>query len=97
MENVRVVEMICDILDESATPTDMGSRRRLITFVKDRPGHDRRYAIDFTKLTKELGWLPEESFESGLRKTIKWYLDHHEWVSRVKSGDYQSWINEHYG
>ncbi len=97
MENITVVEMICDILDESATATDMGSRRKLITFVKDRPGHDRRYAIDSTKLRKELGWLPEESFESGLRKTIKWYLDHREWVSRVKSGDYQSWIDEHYG
>jgi dTDP-glucose 4,6-dehydratase len=97
MENIRVVEKICDILDESDTGPDVRSRRKLITFVKDRLGHDRRYAIDFTKLRNELGWLPEESFESGLRKTIKWYVDHQKWVSRVKSGEYQSWIKEHYG
>ena len=97
MENIRVVEKICDILDESDTEADVRSRRKLITFVKDRPGHDRRYAIDFTKLRNELGWLPEESFESGLRKTIKWYVDHQTWVNRVKSGEYQSWIKEHYG
>ena len=97
MENIRVVEMVCDILDEILGETNIRSRRELITFVKDRPGHDRRYAIDFTKLNRELGWGPEESFETGARKTIQWYLDNPEWVNRIKSGEYQSWIKEHYG
>ncbi|MEA1970865.1 MAG: GDP-mannose 4,6-dehydratase, partial [Thermodesulfobacteriota bacterium] len=74
-----------------------GPRRDLITFVKDRPGHDRRYAIDFTKLQSELNWSPEESFESGIRKTISWYLKNSEWVQRVKNNEYQSWISEQYG
>jgi dTDP-glucose 4,6-dehydratase len=72
-------------------------RRELITYVKDRPGHDRRYAIDCTKIERELGWTPEESFETGIRKTIRWYLDHQEWVHHVRSGDYQKWIQQHYG
>ncbi|MCD6305126.1 MAG: dTDP-glucose 4,6-dehydratase [Deltaproteobacteria bacterium] len=97
MENIRIVETICDIMDELIPPGDGRSRRRLITFVKDRPGHDRRYAIDCAKLTRELGWQPEESFEAGIRKTIHWYLDHVEWVDRVRSGEYQSWIHSHYG
>ena len=96
MENIRIVEMTCDILDELPLPKRDQPRRELITFVKDRPGHDRRYAIDFTKLRKALGWLPEESLEPGIRKTIKWYLDNQEWVNRVRSGEYQSWIEEHY-
>jgi len=95
-ENIRLVEMICDILDEFQEDKVKQPRRELITFIKDRPGHDRRYAIDFTKLKKELGWSPEESFESGIHKTIQWYLNNQEWVSRVKSGDYQRWIKEHY-
>ncbi|MFV9645252.1 MAG: GDP-mannose 4,6-dehydratase, partial [Desulfobacterales bacterium] len=66
------------------------------TFVKDRPGHDQRYAIDFSKLQKELGWQPDESFESGIRKTIKWYIDNKGWVDRVKSGEYMSWIKQQY-
>ncbi len=94
LENIRLVEMICDILDE--IKNDGVPRKSLITFVKDRPGHDRRYAIDFSKLKKELGWSPEESFESGIRKTIDWYLDNNEWVNRVRTGEYQSWIREHY-
>jgi dTDP-glucose 4,6-dehydratase len=97
MENIRVVEMICDILDELHTGAENRSCRELITFVKDRPGHDRRYAIDSTKLRQALDWRPKESFESGLRKTIEWYLGHQAWVDRVKSGEYQSWIKEHYG
>jgi dTDP-glucose 4,6-dehydratase len=97
MENIEVVEMICDILDEFEKRADHPSRRHLITFVKDRPGHDRRYAIDFAKLRQTLDWRPEDSFESGLRKTIKWYLEHREWVDRVKGGAYQSWVQEHYG
>ena len=97
IENIRVVEMICDILDEFQIAADKSSRRGLITFVQDRPGHDRRYAIDFTKLRQALDWRPEESFESGLRKTIKWYLENRGWVDRVKGGEYQSWIKEQYG
>ncbi len=97
MENIKIVEMVCDILDELPASRLDHPRRELITFVKDRPGHDRRYAIDFTKLTQNLGWSPEESLESGIRKTIQWYLDNREWVYRVRSGEYQSWIKEHYG
>ena len=95
MENITIVEMICDLVDE-IEPAG-ASRRRLITFVKDRPGHDRRYAIDFSKLSGELGWRPAESFASGLRKTVLWYLEHKEWNERVRSGAYQSWIREQYG
>ncbi len=95
MENIAVVNMVCDILDELRPGP--GSRKDLIAFVKDRPGHDRRYAIDATKLQRELGWSPEESFESGLRKTIQWYLDHQDWVDRVRSGEYKTWIKAHYG
>jgi dTDP-glucose 4,6-dehydratase len=73
------------------------SRRKLITFVKDRPGHDRRYAIDFSKLQKELSWTPRESFASGIRKTITWYLESRAWIENIRSGEYQTWINEHYG
>jgi dTDP-glucose 4,6-dehydratase len=97
VENINLVEMICDILDGLRKLKDPKSRRELITFVNDRPGHDRRYAIDSTKLKRELGWIPEESLETGIHKTIKWYLDNQEWVGRVKSGEYQSWIREHYG
>lgn len=98
MANIDVVTTICDILDETVGPLESGEpRRSLITYVKDRPGHDRRYAIDCTKIEKELGWLPEESFESGIRKTVQWYLDNTEWVDRVRSGEYQKWITEHYG
>jgi dTDP-glucose 4,6-dehydratase len=97
MENIRIVEMICDIMDELLPAVKGRSRRELITFVKDRPGHDRRYAIDCTRLRRELGWSPEESFEAGIRKTIHWYLDHVEWVTRVRSGEYQTWIEAHYG
>jgi dTDP-glucose 4,6-dehydratase len=96
VENIRLVEMICDILDGLQKQKDHKSRRELITFVKDRPGHDRRYAIDSTKLKRVLGRIPEESFETGIRKTIKWYLDNQEWVGRVRSGEYRSWIREHY-
>jgi dTDP-glucose 4,6-dehydratase len=97
MENIRIVERICDILDDLMDGKDLKPRRGLITFVKDRPGHDRRYAIDSTKLQQELHWGPVESFESGLIKTVQWYLDHKEWTDRVISGEYQSWIKEQYG
>ncbi len=97
MENIAIVEMICDILDEITGTGKDGPRRNLITFVKDRPGHDRRYAIDFTKIRNQLNWLPEESFESGIRKTISWYLENVEWVRRVRNNEYRSWISEQYG
>ena len=97
MENIAIVEMICDLVDEFAQLPGQGPRRRLITFVKDRPGHDRRYAIDFTKLKGELGWSPAESFATGLRKTVRWYLENKGWSDRIRSGEYQSWIREQYG
>jgi dTDP-glucose 4,6-dehydratase len=97
MENIVIVEMICDILDEKF-PDPAGKRRReLITFVKDRPGHDRRYAIDFSKLRNALGWQPRESFASGLRKTIEWYVANRPWTDRIRSGEYQNWVREQYG
>ncbi|MFM4969916.1 GDP-mannose 4,6-dehydratase, partial [Aeromonas veronii] len=73
-----------------------GSYRDQITYVADRPGHDRRYAIDATKMSAELDWQPQETFESGICKTVQWYLDNQQWVSNVKSGAYQSWIEQHY-
>ncbi len=97
MENIRIVELICDYLDKNERPKNHKSRRKLITFVKDRPGHDRRYAIDSSKIQRELGWHPSESFETGLEKTIRWYLDNRGWIDRVKSGEYQSWIDKQYG
>jgi dTDP-glucose 4,6-dehydratase len=98
MRNLDVVHAICDIVDEMAGPLGNGRPRRdLVAFVKDRPGHDRRYAIDCGKLERELGWTPDESFETGIRKTVRWYLDHSEWVDGVRSGDYQRWIEQHYG
>jgi len=96
MENIVIVEMICDILDEIIPRTESRCRD-LITFVKDRPGHDRRYAIDFSKLRNALGWQPRESFASGLRKTIDWYIDNRPWADRIRSGEYQTWVKEHYG
>ena len=97
MENIRIVELVCDLLDDLLGKKGNRPRRGLITFVKDRPGHDRRYAMDFTKLKNEFGWSPEESFRSGLIKTIQWYLNNKEWTERVISGQYQSWIKEQYG
>ena len=84
-------------LDEMLPDKTIQSRRDLITFVKDRPGHDFRYAIDCTKLETELGWQSEETFETGLRKTIQWYLDNKNWIARVNSGEYLSWVKQHYG
>lgn len=92
--NIEVVNTICDILNE-IKPKDTPYNHQ-ITYVADRPGHDRRYAIDASKITEKLGWKPEETFESGIRKTITWYLDNQEWVKNVMSGAYQDWINENY-
>ena len=97
MANIDTVKMICDLVDEIVPRADFTSRKDLITFVKDRPGHDLRYAIDCSKLEKGLGWTPTESFETGLRKTIRWFLDNPQWVRRVKSGEYRNWIKQHYG
>ena len=97
LENITLVETICDILDELMPDPSMPSRRELITFVKDRPGHDRRYAVDATKIANELQWRPAESFETGLHKTIAWYLENQLWMDRVRSGEYQVWIKKHYG
>lgn len=89
MKNLEVVKVICDLLDELVPDPKHHPRTSLITFVKDRPGHDQRYAIDAGKLESELGWTPQETFESGIRKTVRWYLDHPEWVERVTSGAYR--------
>jgi len=93
--NLEIVETICDMVDEMAGSRGP-SRRSLITFVKDRPGHDRRYAMDAHKIERELGWRPVETFESGIRKTVRWYLENGEWVRDVTSGSYRQWIETHY-
>lgn len=97
MANIDTVSRICDLIDQILPDDGLRPRRRLITFVKDRPGHDLRYAIDCTRIEKELDWRPQESFESGLRQTIRWYLEHRGWVDRVRSGEYQKWVQQHYG
>ncbi|WP_182073003.1 dTDP-glucose 4,6-dehydratase [Enterobacter asburiae] len=94
-QNLDVVHTICDLLDE-IVPKE-GSYRDQITYVADRPGHDRRYAIDAHKIGVELGWTPQETFESGIRKTVEWYLANEQWVSNVKSGAYASWLSAQYG
>mgnify|MGYP001370483687 FL=1 len=93
--NLDVVHTLCDLLDE-LKPKASGSYRDQITFVKDRPGHDRRYAIDARKLERELGWKPAETFETGLRKTVQWYLDNQAWVQDVMSGEYRNWVAKQY-
>ena len=93
--NLEVVKTICQILDQ-LKPKSSGSYLDQITFVKDRAGHDKRYAIDATKLEKELGWKPAETFETGIRKTVLWYLEHQDWVSHVLSGEYQGWLEKQY-
>ena len=93
--NIEIVQTVCDLVDEMS-PRSGGSRRELITYVKDRPGHDRRYAIDARKIERELGWKPKETFETGLRKTVRWYLENESWVRDVTSGSYRQWIATHY-
>ncbi|MGF6434869.1 dTDP-glucose 4,6-dehydratase [Kosakonia sp. 1610] len=93
-QNLDVVHTICDLLDEIVPKAS--SYRDQITYVTDRPGHDRRYAIDADKISRELGWKPQETFESGIRKTVQWYLDNQRWVENVKSGAYKTWIEQNY-
>lgn len=93
-KNIEVVQTICNILDEIKPKNTSYSEQ--ITYVADRPGHDRRYAIDASKITLELGWKPQETFESGIQKTIHWYLDNQDWVQNIMSGAYQDWINKNY-
>jgi len=95
--NLEMVKTICAILDELCPESPYAPHDSLITFVKDRPGHDRRYAIDSSRIGQELGWTPKESLETGLRKTIEWYLSHKEWVKDVKTGAYQDWLAKQYG
>ena len=93
--NIDIVKTVCALLDE-LKPLAEGPYERLITYVKDRPGHDRRYAIDARKIERELGWRPAETFETGIRKTVQWYLDHPDWVARVLSGAYRDWVAKQY-
>ena len=95
--NIEVVKTLCSLLDELQPRADGKSYAEQITFVKDRAGHDRRYAIDASKIHDELGWRPLETFETGLRKTVQWYLDHPDWVANVTSGNYRQWVDLHYG
>ena len=94
--NLHVVETICDLVDELHSDASIGQRRKLITFVADRPGHDRRYAIDAGKIDRELGWQPSVKFETGLRETVEWYLNHARWIENVRSGAYLDWIRQNY-
>ena len=95
--NLEIVQTICALLDTLRPRSDGKPYRDQITYVTDRPGHDRRYAIDASKTERELGWRPAETFESGIRKTVQWYLDHPDWVTAVQSGSYRAWVAQHYG
>jgi len=97
MQNIAVVKTLCATLDELRPRSGGGSYEEQITFVKDRPGHDRRYAIDCTKIESELAWQPQESFRSGIRRTVAWYLDAPDWLAQVTSGRYRQWVNLQYG
>jgi len=94
-KNIEVVEAICRVLDELQPAKE--SYSHLITHIKDRPGHDLRYAIDASKIFLELGWTPQETFETGLRKTVQWYLNNNQWINDIKSGAYKNWVEIHYG
>lgn len=96
MANIDIVKTVCTLLDEFR-PDPAGPYSRLISYVKDRPGHDRRYAIDARKIERELGWRPAETFATGIRKTVQWYLDNPDWVAHVQSGSYRDWVSQQYG
>ena len=95
--NIEIVKTVCALLDELRPRADGQPYATQISYVKDRPGHDRRYAIDATKIHRELGWKPAETFDTGIRKTVQWYLEHPEWVANVQSGGYRHWIGQQYG
>ncbi|MGQ9864842.1 MAG: dTDP-glucose 4,6-dehydratase [Pseudanabaenaceae cyanobacterium] len=95
LTNLEVVQALCDLLDRLQPGRE--SYRHQITFIQDRPGHDRRYAIDCRKIERELGWQPQETFDTGLEKTVRWYLDHPDWIANVRSGEYQTWLARQYG
>jgi dTDP-glucose 4,6-dehydratase len=95
-KNIDVVRTICALLDERRPLSSTEKYASLITFIKDRPGHDRRYAIDARKIERELGWKPAERFETGIRKTVQWYLDNMSWVKSITSGEYQKWLDTNY-
>jgi dTDP-glucose 4,6-dehydratase len=95
--NIEIVHTVCDLLDELQPRADGQTYRGQISHVTDRPGHDRRYAIDARKLHEELGWKPAETFDTGIRQTVRWYLDHPGWVARVQSGAYRDWVQAQYG
>jgi dTDP-glucose 4,6-dehydratase len=94
--NIDIVHTVCALLDELKPRQDGKQYNEQITFVTDRPGHDRRYAIDARKIESELGWKPAETFTTGIRKTVQWYLNHPEWVANVQSGAYREWITKQY-
>ncbi len=94
--NIEIVDTVCALLDELRPKADSKSYREQITYVTDRPGHDRRYAIDAGKIERELGWKPAETFETGIRKTVQWYLDNEAWVTHVQSGAYRDWVQTNY-
>lgn len=95
--NIEIVQTVCALLDELRPRADGQSYTSQITFVQDRPGHDRRYAIDARKIERELGWRPAETFETGIRKTVQWYLENEDWVQQVQSGGYRNWVAKQYG
>ena len=94
--NIEIVHTVCALLDELRPKSDGSSYKTQITYVQDRPGHDRRYAIDASKIERELGWKPAETFDSGIRKTVQWYLDNPDWVAHVQSGAYREWVQTNY-
>jgi dTDP-glucose 4,6-dehydratase len=96
MPNLSIVNTVCGLLDEMVSSSPLPPHSSLITYVRDRPGHDRRYAIDASKIHRELGWKPAETFETGIRKTVKWYLDNMGWVENVASGVYRQWLDKNY-
>jgi dTDP-glucose 4,6-dehydratase len=94
-KNIDIVMLLCNLMDKKLGKTE-GTSEKLITYVTDRAGHDLRYAIDATKIARELGWMPEETFETGIQKTIDWYLNHQEWLDQVTSGSYQQYYEKMY-
>ncbi|MEQ8822374.1 MAG: dTDP-glucose 4,6-dehydratase [Sumerlaeia bacterium] len=94
--NIELVHALCDLIDEMVAPLANGPRRGLVTYVKDRPGHDRRYAIDFSKIERELGWRPRHDFRGALRQTVQWYLDHEGWLASCRSGEYREYYDLNY-